>query len=85
MRRAACEKKAMMMMLTCPNCCMIFPAPYRKGMLLSDPTVIVIPAMLHCHEKWEMTFFQKDQTVHKFASLNQAVKVGGLGEPGKGQ
>jgi len=54
MRRAACEKKAMMMMLTWPNCCMIFPAPYRNGMLLSDPTVTVIPAMLHCYDKQEI-------------------------------
>ena len=75
-----------MMMLTCPNCCKIFPAPYRKGMLLSDPTVTVIPAMLHCYEKQEMTFFKEDLTFHKFTSPNQTVKVrGALGETGKGQ
>jgi len=55
-------------------------------MLLSDPTVTVIPAMLHCYEKQEITFFQEDLTFHKFASPNQTVKVcGSLEETGKGQ
>ena len=55
-------------------------------MLLSDPTVTVIPEMLHCHEKQEMAFFQEDLTFHKFTSPNQTVKVcGSLGETRKGQ
>lgn len=71
-------------MLTCPNRCRIFPAPYRNGMLLSDPTVTVIPAMLHWYEKQEIAFFQEE--FHIFTSPNQTVRVhGALEETEKGQ
>lgn len=40
---AAWEKNATMMTLTCPMRAVIASAPYRNGMLLSVPTVTVIP------------------------------------------
>lgn len=42
-KRPACEKKAIIIKLTCPNILVILSAPYKNGTLLIVPTVMVIP------------------------------------------
>lgn len=46
-KRPACEKKAIIIKLTCPNIFVILSAPYKNGTLLMVPTVIVIPIRIN--------------------------------------
>lgn len=46
-KRPACEKKAIIIKLTCPNILVILSAPYKNGTLLNVPTVMVIPIRIN--------------------------------------
>lgn len=61
-KRPACEKNAIMIKFTCPKILVIFSAPYRNGILLTVPTVIVIPKMSNENQKGSMVQFDKRQT-----------------------
>ena len=53
-KRTACEKKAITIILTWPIFLDILSAPYKKGMLLIVPTVTVTPNKVKtskCHTK----------------------------------
>lgn len=63
-KRAACEKNAMIIKFTWPKILVIFSAPYKNGILLTVPTVIVIPENEHKTEKANVNIQSNSSNAH---------------------